>query len=329
MEKLKEAILSVIDPGFNKPLREVNGLKHLSIESETNVVDVQVYLKDHHKHQEKVKIEIIKLVKITFKYPGIKIQIFESEYKPEGFKEIKYLAVASGKGGVGKSTVTANLAYALTRLGKKVGIIDADIYGASIPFILDMKIKPLEAYDDDFMLPLAQDNIEVVSTEFFMPKEKPLMWRGPILGRMLNHYFNGIKWNDDTDIILIDLPPGTGDVAIDVKTMVPKSKVVVVTTPHVNASNVAVKAGLGAMEIGHEVVGVIENMSYYYHQPTNEKLYLFGSGGGQTVSEKLGVELLGSIPIGMPEDSSKYVYGENDIQGKFFVMIAQKLLQLL
>ena len=276
-----------------------------------------------------VKIEIIKLVKITFKYPGIRIQVFESEYKPEGFKEIKYLAVASGKGGVGKSTVTANLAYALTRLGKKVGIIDADIYGASIPFILDMKIKPLEAYDDDFMLPLAQDNIEVVSTEFFMPKEKPLMWRGPILGRMLNHYFNGIKWNDDTDIILIDLPPGTGDVAIDVKTMVPKSKVVVVTTPHVNASNVAVKAGLGAMEIGHEVVGVIENMSYYYHQPTNEKLYLFGSGGGQTVSEKLGVELLGSIPIGMPEDSSKYVYGENDIQGKFFVMIAQKLLQLL
>src|SRR5690554_1759033 len=328
-QTLKKAIEALIDPGYDKTLKEVEGLKKLTI-GPTGVVDVIVVLKHIDQgYEQEFKLKLTKLVKVQYKFPSIKTEFVRNDFLPKGEKRLVYIGVASGKGGVGKSTVTANLAYALTKLGKKVGIIDADVYGASIPFILDMKIKPLEAYDDDFMLPLAQDNIEVVSTEFFMPKEKPLMWRGPILGRMLNHYFNGIKWNDDTDIILIDLPPGTGDVAIDVKTMVPKSKVVVVTTPHVNASNVAVKAGLGAMEIGHEVVGVIENMSYYYHQPTNEKLYLFGSGGGQTVSEKLGVELLGSIPIGMPEDSSKYVYGENDIQGKFFVMIAQKLLQLL
>ncbi|MBU1020142.1 MAG: Mrp/NBP35 family ATP-binding protein [Firmicutes bacterium] len=269
---------------------------------------------------------IIKLVKIELGFPGIKIDFFESEFVPVGEKPIKYLAVASGKGGVGKSTVTANLAAALIRQGKKVGIIDADVYGASIPNILKIGIKPLSAADDERMIPLEKDGIEVISTEFFMPPEKPLMWRGPMLGKMLIHFFTGVKWQDDIDLILIDLPPGTGDVALDVKTYVPKSKILVVTTPHVNASHVAVKAGIGAQNIGHEVIGVVENMSYYFNTCSKTREFIFGQGGGEEVAKKLGVKLFGQIPIGQPLNGD-FLYTGKEEAGKIYNDLAVKVMK--
>ncbi|MBU1142850.1 MAG: Mrp/NBP35 family ATP-binding protein [Firmicutes bacterium] len=269
---------------------------------------------------------IIKLVKIELGFPGIKIDFFESEFVPEGEKPIKYLAIASGKGGVGKSTVTANLAAALIRQGKKVGIIDADVYGASIPNILKIGIKPLSAAEDERMIPLEKDGIEVISTEFFMPPEKPLMWRGPMLGKMLIHFFTGVKWQDDIDIILIDLPPGTGDVALDVKTYVPKSKILVVTTPHVNASHVAVKAGIGAQNIGHEVIGVVENMSYYLNPCNQTREFIFGQGGGDEVAKKLGVKLFGQVPIGQPLNGD-FLYTGKEEAGKIYNDLAVKVMK--
>ena len=269
---------------------------------------------------------MIKLVKIELGFPGIKIDFFESEFIPEGEKPIKYLAVASGKGGVGKSSVTANLAAALIRQGKKVGIIDADVYGASIPNILKLDIVPLNSTEDELMIPLKKDGIEVISTEFFMPPEKPLMWRGPMLGKMLVHFFSGVKWQDQIDLILIDLPPGTGDVALDVKTYVPKSKILVVTTPHVNASHVAVKAGIGAQNIGHEVIGVVENMSYYLNPCSNTREYIFGKGGGDTVAKKLGVPVLGQIPIGQP-GKGEYLFTDTDEAGKIYNTIAKQVIK--
>ena len=324
-EDLRKRLEEMIDPGFNRPFREVNGIKKLVI-GPTGVVEMELYLKDKAKHEQNVKIQIIKFVKIELGFPGIKIDFFESEFVPEGEKPIKYLAVASGKGGVGKSSVTANLAAALIRQGKKVGIIDADVYGASIPNILKIEVKPLSSTEDEKMIPLVKEGIEVISTEFFMPPEKPLMWRGPMLGKMLVHFFNGVKWQDHVDLILIDLPPGTGDVALDVKTYVPKSKILVVTTPHVNASHVAVKAGIGAQNIGHEVIGVVENMSYYLNTCNQKREFIFGSGGGDTVAKKLGVPLYGHIPISQPLNGD-FLFAGKEEAGKIYNDIALKVIK--
>jgi ATP-binding protein involved in chromosome partitioning len=324
-DDLRKRVEEMLDPGFNKPFKAVNGIKKLVV-GPTGVVEMELYLKDKTKHEQNLKIQIIKLVKIEMGFPGIKIDFFESEFVPEGEKPIKYLAVASGKGGVGKSTVTANLAAALIRQGKKVGIIDADVYGASIPNILKIDIKPLSSTEDEKMIPLLKEGIEVISTEFFMPPEKPLMWRGPMLGKMLIHFFNGVKWQDQIDIILIDLPPGTGDVALDVKTYVPKSKILVVTTPHVNASHVAVKAGIGAQNIGHEVIGVVENMSYYFNTCNQKREFIFGSGGGETVAKKLGVSVYGQVPIGQPQNGD-FLYSGKEEAGKIYNDIALKVIK--
>lgn len=324
-DELRKRIDEMVDPGFNLPFKQVGGIKKLVV-GPTGVVELELYLKDKQKNEQALKIQVIKLVKIELGFPGIKIDFFESEYIPEGEKPIKYLAVASGKGGVGKSSVTANLAYALIRQGKKVGIIDADVYGPSIPNILQIDIKPLDSTEDEKMIPLVKDGVEVISTEFFMPPEKPLMWRGPMLGKMLVHFFSGVKWQDQIDLILIDLPPGTGDVALDVKTYVPKSKILVVTTPHVNASHVAVKAGIGAQNIGHEVIGVVENMSYYFNTCSKTREFIFGQGGGETVAKKLGVPVLGQVPIGQPE-KGHYVFTAKDEAGKIYDDIAKKVIQ--
>lgn len=324
-DDLRKRLDELVDPGFGKPFKAVGGIKKLVV-GPTGVVELELYLKDKQKNEQAVKIQVIKLVKIELGFPGIKLDIFESEFIPEGEKPIKYLAVASGKGGVGKSSVTANLAAALIRQGKKVGIIDADVYGASIPNILKIDIKPLDSTEDEKMIPLMKDGIEVISTEFFMPPDKPLMWRGPMLGKMLIHFFSGVKWQDQIDIILIDLPPGTGDVALDVKTYVPKSKILVVTTPHVNASHVAVKAGIGAQNIGHEVIGVVENMSYYLNPCSSTREYIFGKGGGDTVAKKLGVPVLGQIPIGQPE-RGEHLFTDKDEAGKIYNEIAKKVIK--
>ncbi|TNF09630.1 MAG: chromosome partitioning protein ParA, partial [Bacillota bacterium] len=203
---------------------------------------------------------------------------------------------------------------------------DADVYGASIPNILKIDIKPLSSTEDEKMIPLLKEGIEVISTEFFMPPEKPLMWRGPMLGKMLIHFFNGVKWQDQIDIILIDLPPGTGDVALDVKTYVPKSKILVVTTPHVNASHIAVKAGIGAQNIGHDVIGVVENMSYYFNTCNQKREFIFGTGGGDTVAKKLGVSLYGQVPIGQPQNGD-FLYTGKEEAGKIYNDIALKVIK--
>ncbi len=322
-DELRKKIDQINDPGFKKPFGEVSGIKKLVV-GPTGVAELEVYLKDKAKYEQQVKIEIIKLVKIELGFPGIKIEFFESEFVPEGEKAMKYLAIASGKGGVGKSTVTANLAAALVRAGKKVGIIDADVYGPSIPNVLQLEVKPLSATKDELMIPLVKDGIEVISTEFFMPPEKPLMWRGPMLGKMLIHFFNGVKWADEIDIILIDLPPGTGDVALDVKSYVPKSRVMVVTTPHINASNIAVKAGIGAQNIGHEVIGVVENMSYYFNECSQKREFIFGEGGGQAVAKKLGVKVFGQVPIGQPQNKG-YIFSGKEEVGKIYDKIAAEV----
>ncbi len=211
----------------------------------------------------------------------------------------KVFAIASGKGGVGKSSVTANLAVAMAADGLRVGVVDADIYGFSIPRMLGVTRQPTRV--DDMLLPPVAHDVKVVSIGMFVPPGQPVVWRGPMLHRALQQFLADVFWGD-LDVLLLDLPPGTGDIAISVAQLLPGSEIVVVTTPQVAAAEVAERAGSVAVQTRQHVVGVVENMSWL-PQPDGSRLELFGSGGGQRVAENLShltggdVPLLGQVPL--------------------------------
>ncbi|AKU19145.1 Mrp/NBP35 family ATP-binding protein [Luteipulveratus mongoliensis] len=208
-------------------------------------------------------------------------------------------AVASGKGGVGKSSVTVNLAAALAEQGLSVGVVDADVYGFSVPRMLGVEQKPTQV--DDMILPPISHDVKVISIGMFVPGNQPVVWRGPMLHRALQQFLGDVFWGD-LDVLLLDLPPGTGDIAISVAQLIPGAEILVVTTPQQAAAEVAERAGAIALQTKQRVAGVIENMSWL-ELPDGSRQELFGAGGGQTVADSLTrsigaeVPLLGQIPI--------------------------------
>ncbi|MCL1935953.1 MAG: Mrp/NBP35 family ATP-binding protein [Defluviitaleaceae bacterium] len=243
--------------------------------------------------------------------------ILTSSHRPE------FIAIASGKGGVGKSTVTVNLAVALARLGKRVGIVDADIYGPSIPNMMGVDEKPL--LQDEKIIPVVKHGVKVISMKFFKENDDPVMWRGPMLGRMIDVFLNQVRWGI-LDYLIFDLPPGTGDVALDISSRIPTCKEIVVTTPHPTASYIAKQAGVMAIKTNHEILGIIENMAYI--EIDNKKHYVFGSGGGEDLAKELGTKVLGSIPMGQPKDlkASPSVYEDNSEIANIYKQIAENLI---
>ena len=214
----------------------------------------------------------------------------------------KVFAVASGKGGVGKSSVTVNLALAMAADGLSVGLLDADIYGHSTPRMLGVEgSRPTVV--EQMILPVPTHDIRLISTEMFKPdRSQPVVWRGPMLHRALEQFLTDVYWGD-LDVLLLDLPPGTGDVAISLAQLLPGSELVVVTTPQLAAAEVAERAGSIGVQTRQRVAGVIENMAWLACPHCGERLDLFGSGGGQSVADALSrasgttVPLLGSIPL--------------------------------
>ncbi|GAA4723907.1 Mrp/NBP35 family ATP-binding protein [Brevibacillus fulvus] len=241
----------------------------------------------------------------------------------------RFIAITSGKGGVGKSTVTVNLAVALARLGKKVGIIDADIYGFSVPDMMNIEQRPTVI--GEVILPIEQFGVKVMSMGFFVEDNSPIIWRGPMLGKMLRNFFSEVHWGEDLDYMILDLPPGTGDMALDVHTMIPQSKEIVVTTPHATAAFVAARAGAMAIRTGHELLGVVENMSWY-EAKDGSKEYVFGRGGGAKLAEQLATELLAQVPLGQPDnhpaepDYSPSVYKEQSPIGQIYRELAERVI---
>lgn len=325
--ELKAYLENLIDPTLKLDFKTAGSLINLHI-TEDNIVELVIALKNRKRDESQIKLEIARAVKIKFGYPGLRVDFIDSKYSVDE-KKVTYIGVISGKGGVGKSTVSANLAKAMQRLGKKVGLIDADIYGSSLPSIFKLPIEPLSTTEDDEIIPADADGIQMISPEFFMPKNQPLMWRGPMLGKLLTHFFENVIWDEETDIIIIDLPPGTGDVPLDIHTFVPDAKMILVTTPHPNASHVALKAGLGAKEMGHELIGVVENMSYYFNEASKSKDFIFGEGGAKLVTDVLSVPLLMQIPINQPIDKSSYLFGLEDMNGKLYLSLAKDILAKL
>jgi len=205
----------------------------------------------------------------------------------------RFIAVASGKGGVGKSTVTANLAAALARKGYMVGLLDADVYGFSIPRMLGVTGQP--TIIDDKIVPLRKgNNLQVVSMGFFVHEDDPVIWRGPLLHKAINQFLTDVVW-DDLDFLLLDLPPGTGDVTLTIAQSIPSAELLVVTTPQATATHVAGRVAKLAARTNLKVIGVIENMSYYETNGTRE--YIFGKDGGKELATRLGVEFFGEIPL--------------------------------
>jgi ATP-binding protein involved in chromosome partitioning len=199
-------------------------------------------------------------------------------------RDCRVIAVASGKGGVGKSSLTANLAVAFSQAGRRTGILDADIYGHSIPHILGIHQKPVAV--DQMIVPPVKDRLKLMSIGFFLDDNEPVMWRGPMLHRALEQFLTDVHWGE-LDVLVVDMPPGTGDISISLGQLLPRAEVVVVTTPQKLAQDVASRAASMARKTNMRLLGVIENM-------TGE---VFGSGGGEALASQLDIPLLGQVPL--------------------------------
>ncbi|MDR2822014.1 MAG: Mrp/NBP35 family ATP-binding protein [Acholeplasmatales bacterium] len=295
---------------INKTLQELHAISNVSI-SDDDIVDIS-FTNLTKTQFNNLKREITKIVKLDLGHKGIKLTLKEEketveEENPLNSRKTKFIAIESGKGGVGKSTITANLALSFKRKGFKVGIIDCDIYGPTIPLLFDINDCEL-LMKEEKIIPYVKDSIQIVSAALLIPDNRPIMWRAPMLNKLLSTFFNDTLWNEDLDYIFIDMPPGTGDVSIDLKNFVKDAKVIIVTTNDIVASKIAVKAGLGAIELGHEILGVIENMSYIYN---NEKINPFNLKKF-SIEKELNTVILGSIPFfigsGLIEDKRKVFY---------------------
>src|SRR5689334_14998547 len=199
-------------------------------------------------------------------------------------RSTRVLAIASGKGGVGKSTLSANLAVAFSRLGQRTGILDADVYGHSIPHLLGIQQKPVAV--DRMIVPPVRGELKLMSIGFFLDDNQPVMWRGPMLHRALEQFLTDVHWGE-LDTLVVDMPPGTGDVSISLGQLLPRAEAVIVTTPQPLAQEVAARAAFMAQKTNMRLLGVVENMSGE----------TFGTGGGDRLAEQLGLPLLGRIPL--------------------------------
>ncbi|MFB9907348.1 Mrp/NBP35 family ATP-binding protein [Allokutzneria oryzae] len=309
----------VQDPEIRKPFAELGMIKDVSVVSD-GVVSVVVWLTVagcplRDKITKDVTAEVsqvpgVREVRVTLDVMGDQ-QRTELRQKLRGDSKepvipfaqpgslTRVYCVASGKGGVGKSSVTVNLAAALAQRGLSVGVVDADIYGHSVPRMLGAEGKPTQV--EQMIMPPQSHGVKVISIGMFTPGNTPVVWRGPMLHRALQQFLADVFWGD-LDVLLLDLPPGTGDVAISVAQLIPNAEILVVTTPQQAAAEVAERAGAIALQTRQRVVGVVENMSWL-EMPDGSRMDIFGSGGGQTVADSLTravgseVPLLGQVPL--------------------------------
>jgi ATP-binding protein involved in chromosome partitioning len=320
IEQVTAALATVNDPEIRRPITELDMIKGVDVSAEGSVT-VGVFLTVAGcPMRDTITRDVTAAVS---KLPGVAgvqvdLDVMSEEQRQalqtklrggQAAKEIPFAkpnsltrvyAVASGKGGVGKSSVTVNLAAAMAAQGRKVGVVDADIYGHSVPRMLGVTGRPTQV--EQMIMPPNAHGVKVISIGMFTEGNSPVVWRGPMLHRALQQFLADVYWGD-LDVLLMDLPPGTGDIAISVAQLLPSAEILVVTTPQQAAAEVAERAGAISAQTHQTVAGVIENMSYLPCPHCGEPVDVFGSGGGQTVADALtrtlgtSVPLLGQVPI--------------------------------
>ncbi|HZC71180.1 MAG TPA: P-loop NTPase [Jatrophihabitans sp.] len=313
------ALTSVLDPEIRKPITDLNMVESISV-GDDGAVSVSVLLtipgcpmKEQLTRDVTAAVSRVEGVRSVDVQLGVMSDAQRAELRTalrgnaptneipfaQPGSRTRVYAVSSGKGGVGKSSVTVNLAAALAQRGLAVGVVDADIYGFSVPRMLGVTGKPTQV--GEMMIPPVAHGVKVISIGMFTPGNTAVVWRGPMLHRALQQFLADFFWGD-LDVLLMDLPPGTGDIAISVAQLVPSAELLVVTTPQLAAREVAERAGSIALQTHQQIVGVVENMSWL-ELPDGSRMELFGSGGGQAVADSLAaatgtrVPLLGQIPI--------------------------------
>jgi ATP-binding protein involved in chromosome partitioning len=327
-ERILEALQPVNDPELNKSIVELGMIKNISVQKSLVAVEVALTTPGcplKAKIEEDVKaavqeIDGVSEVKVDFGVmtdeermkvrelvhgdPSATAGSQQAHGHAEGRlipfadpeSRTRVLLVASGKGGVGKSSVSANLSIALANRGKKVGVVDADVWGFSIPRMLGLDQPPTVI--DELLIPPQKHGVKAISMGFFAREDQPVIWRGPMLHKALEQFLTDVYW-EDLDYLVIDLPPGTGDIALSLAQFLPRSELYVVTTPQPAAQRVAQRAAFMAQNVNLEVKAVIENMSWFTGDD-EKKYYLFGHGGGEDLAKRLEVPLIGQIPL-LPE----------------------------
>jgi ATP-binding protein involved in chromosome partitioning len=314
LERVTAALSTVNDPEIHRPITELGMVKDVRIEAD-GTVRVEVYLTVagcpmRDRIIRDVSAAVLPIDGVT--HVDVQLDVMSEEQRRnlqttlrggQAEREIpfakpdsltKVLAVASGKGGVGKSSVTVNLAAAMAADGLKVGVVDADVYGFSVPRMLGVTGKPTQV--ERMILPPTAHGVKVISIGMFVADNAPVVWRGPMLHRALEQFLSDVFWGD-LDVLLLDLPPGTGDIAISTAQLIPGAEILVVTTPQQAAAEVAERAGTIALQTHQRIAGVIENMSWLPCPHCDERVDVFGSGGGQTVAEGLSRALGTSVPV--------------------------------
>jgi len=310
-EEIRQALRNVLDPEIGKPIEDVGMLKDIEVDGG----NVRVYvlltiagcpLKDRINHDVTEalrgvpgvdRIDVILGEMTTDQREQLVTQLRGGKPEQQTFfttGDTTVIAVASGKGGVGKSTVTVNLASALAAEGHRVGIVDVDVWGFSIPRMMGVSGPPVGF--NNMILPLEAHGVKIISMGFFVSEETPVIWRGPMLHKAVQQFLGDVYWGD-LDFLLADLPPGTGDVSISMAGFLPGAHLLVVTTPQDAARKVAERAGKMAVQTRLRVGGVIENMSSFVCPHCGERTAIFGEGGGHEAAQTLGVSLLGQIPL--------------------------------
>ena len=313
-DEILEALKVVIDPELRRSIVELGMVRSIDIK-DGGVVDVTVSLttpgcpiKSHFQTavaQAALGVEGITRANVGFdvlsdsEKVGLQKQLGRNGLPEGALAKVKnVICVGSGKGGVGKSSLTVNLAGALAMDGKRVGVLDADVWGYSIPRMLGLGGQRPPVSPERKIVPLESSGLKVMSIGFFVKEDEAVVWRGPMLHKALQQFLEDVEWGE-LDYLLIDLPPGTGDVSMTLAQLLPQATFVIVTTPQATAQKVARRSAEMADKVRLEISGVIENMAGFT-TPAGERFPIFGEGGGQSLADELGVPLLASVPLTMP-----------------------------